>query len=85
MFIINFIFGLVIIAIGAAGIKYNAPIVHMFGQNNWFERKLGQGMTFFVYQLLALLVIAFGFLMMASLHDNVLDFLLAPLNSLSNV
>ncbi len=79
MFIINFIFGILIVAVGALGVKYNGPIVHMFGQNNIFERKLGQGATFLVFQLLALLVIVFGFLTMSSLHDDVMGFLFAPL------
>lgn len=82
MFVVNFFFGMFIVAIGAAGIKYNGPIVHMFGQNNWFERKIGRGTTFLVYQLLAILVIIFGFLMMFSYHDNVMSILLSPLTEL---
>ena len=82
MFITNFFLGLIVVAFGAAGIKYNGPIVHMFGQNNWFERKFGQGTTFLVYQFLAILVIAFGFLMMISYHDNVMSILLSPLTEL---
>ena len=82
MFIINFIFGIVVVGLGLAGIKYNGPIVHMFGQNNWFERKLGQGATFLIYQFLAILVILFGFLMMFSFHDDVLDIIFSPLRDL---
>lgn len=82
MFILNFFFGIIIVAAGAAGIKFNGPIVHMFGQNNWFERKLGQGTTFLVFQLLAILVILFGFTMMISLHDDLIGALLAPLDNL---
>lgn len=84
MFIVNFVFGLIIVAAGAAGIKYNGPIVHMFGTNNIFERKLGQGMTFVIFQLLAFLVILFGFLMMFSLHDDVLTVIFSPLRDLLN-
>ena len=79
MFIVNFILGILIVAAGAAGIKYNGPIVHMFGQNNIFERKLGQGATFLVFQLLAILVILFGFFTMISLHDDIMGFFFAPL------
>lgn len=68
-------------ALGVAGIRYNGEIVHTFGSNNVFERKLGQGATFLVFQFLAILVILFGFLMVLSLHDNFLDFIFAPLRN----
>jgi hypothetical protein len=84
MFIVNFISGIIIAAIGLAGIRFNGNIVHMFGQNNWFERKLGQGTTFYVFQFVAILVILFGFTMMISLHDELLDFIFSPLGDLLN-
>ncbi len=56
--------------------------MHMFGQNNIFERKIGQGSTFLVFQLLAILVILFGFTVMISLHDELLSFLFAPITGL---
>ncbi len=82
MFIVNFIFGILIVAAGAAGVKYNGPIVHAFGTNNVFERKLGQGATFMVFMLLAFLVIAFGFLTMFSFHDDVAGFFFGPVINL---
>ncbi len=81
-FFLNFIFGILIVCIGAAGIKFNHKIVNTFGRNNWFERKLGPGTTYPLFQLLSILVIFFGFMMMISLHDNLLEFLLTPLTSL---
>ena len=81
MFIVNFILGLLIVAAGAAAVKFNGPIVHMFGRNNIFERKIGQGATFMVFNLLAILVILFGFLTMISLQDEVADIFLSPLQN----
>ncbi len=78
MFILNFLFGLLLVTAGVVGLKINYQLVNMFGRNNIFERKLGPGMTYPVFQFLAILVILFGTLTMFSLHDNVLDFILSP-------
>ncbi len=83
-FIGNFIFGLIIAGIGIAAIKYNYQIVNTMGRLNWLENKLGPGTTYLAYQVFAVLTILFGFTMMISLHDNLLEFLLRPLTNLLN-
>jgi uncharacterized membrane protein SpoIIM required for sporulation len=79
MLIANFLIGIMIMAAGIVGLKMNYQLVNSFGRNNIFERKLGAGMTYPVFQFLAVLVIIAGFLTMFSLHDNVLRILLSPL------
>lgn len=79
MFIANFMIGLIIIVLGVAGLRFNYQLVKTFGRNNVFERKLGSGSTYPVFQLFAILVIFAGFLTMFSLHDNILDFIFAPI------
>ena len=79
MLITNFFFGLLVVAAGVLGIKFNFKLVNLFGRNNIFEQKLGAGTTYPMFQLFAILTILFGILLMFSLHDNVLNFILAPL------
>ena len=82
MFIINFILGLCIICAGALGIRFNYQIVNSFGRNNVFERRLGPGSTYPVFQLFAIVTILTGLLVMFGLHTRVLDVLLSPLVNL---
>jgi hypothetical protein len=81
MFIVNFILGLIIVIVGVIMLKMNFQVTNLFGRNNVFERRLGSGSTYFVLKVVALLVIFFGFLMMFSLHDNLLNLLLTPLTN----
>lgn len=78
MFVINFIFGLIILIIGVIILRMNFQFTNLFGRNNIFERKLGPGSSYLIAKLFALLVMFIGFLVMFSLHDNLLDFLLTP-------
>ncbi len=82
MYIANFFLGLIVVALGATGIRFNHQIVNAFGRNNIFERKLGPGSTYAVYQLFAILVIIFGFLMMTSFHDNLLSWMFSPVTNI---
>lgn len=76
--VLNFIVGILIVTVGALGVRYNQQIVEAFGQANWFERKMGQGATFPVFMAFAFLIILFGFFTMVSLHDNILRIIFAP-------
>ena len=78
MFVVNFVLGLMIVIAGVVAVKMNFRIVQLFSRDNVFERKLGPGSTYLVFQLVAILAILFGGLMMFSLHDNILEFLLRP-------
>lgn len=79
MLIANFITGLLIISLGVLGLRFNFKIVNNFGRNNIFERKLGSGSTYMVFQLGAIAVVVAGLLTMFSLHDNILNFIFSPL------
>ena len=79
MFVTNAIFGIILIAIGVVGLKFNFQIVSAFGRNNIFEQYLGPGTTYPVFKLVALLVSIFGLFMTFSLHDNVINILFGPL------
>src|SRR5690606_7425202 len=82
MFITNFIFGLLIVAIGVVMLKFNFQVSNMFSHNNVFERYMGSGATYFVMQVMSVLAVIFGLLMMFSLHDNLLSWLTSPLRNL---
>lgn len=82
MFITNFIFGLIIIGIGVLLLKFNFQVSNMFSHYNAFERYLGSGATYMVMQVMAVLAVIFGLLMMFSLHDNLVGWLLSPLTNL---
>lgn len=82
MFIVNFIFGLIIVGIGVLLLKYNFQVSNMFSHNNVFERYMGSGATYFVMQILAVLTVIFGLMMSFSLHDNLLNWVTSPLRNL---
>lgn len=79
MFIANFFFGVLIVFAGIMGVRYNANITHMFPKSGFLERRVGMGATFMLFYLLAFFAIAFGFLMMFSLHDDVLGAIFGPI------
>ena len=79
MLITNFIFGIFIIAVGVIILKMNYQFTNMFSKNNIIERKLGSGSSYGVAKLFALLVIFWGFLMMFSLHDNLISLIFSPI------
>jgi hypothetical protein len=81
MFIANFFFGLIVMAIGVLMLKYNYQISNMFNVD-MFSRVLGSGGTFLIMQLVAILVLLFGFLLAFSLHDDILGWLFSPLDNL---
>lgn len=84
MFITNFIFGLLIIGVGVLMLKFNFQVSNMFSHNNVFERYMGSGATYFVMQVVSVLAVIFGLLMMFSLHDNLISWLVSPLTNLTS-
>ena len=52
---------IVSLVIGYLGLRYNYWVVKTVGKSQWIENKLGVGMTFGVYQLIAIAIILFGF------------------------
>lgn len=82
MFITNFIFGLLIAGVGVLLLKFNFQVSNMFSRNNVFEQYLGSGSTYFVMQVVSVLVVIFGLLMAFSLHDNLLSWVTSPLRGL---
>lgn len=81
MFILNFFLGALIVFGGIMILKYNYQVVNVFGRNNVFERRLGAGSSYPMFKLIGVLIIVGGLLTMASLHDNVLWFLLSPITN----
>ena len=79
MFIANFFVGTIIVIVGVLMVKYNAKVTHLFPKSSFLERRVGQGATFGLFYVVAFLAIIFGFLMMFSLHDNVLDAIFGPI------
>ena len=82
MFVTNMIVGLLLCGVGAIALQMNYRLTNLFGRNNVFERKLGPGSTYFVFQVLAVGLTIFGALMTVSLHDNVLRLIFSPLSSI---
>jgi hypothetical protein len=79
MFIANFFFGLLIVTAGILGVRYNSQITHMFPKSQFLEQRVGMGATFWLFYGFAFLAIIFGFLMMFSLHDDVLQAIFGPI------
>jgi len=49
------------LVLGYLGLRYNYWVVKTVGKSQWVENKFGAGMTFAVYQLMALIIIILGF------------------------
>ena len=79
MFIANFFLGALLVVLGILGVRYNAQITHMFPKSMFLENRVGMGSTFWLFYLIAFLVIIFGFLMMFSLHDDVIGAIFGPI------
>ena len=79
MFVADFLSGILIIAVGVVGVKYNAQITRTFGNNEWINHYLGPSATYGLFMILAFGVIVYGFLTMFGLSDDVIQTVLAPL------
>jgi hypothetical protein len=77
----HFFYGIVIIALGVAGLKYNYQIVNYTGRQDWIEDKLGGGSTFLAYKLFAFLAVIVGILLAFGLINPVLETIFSPLKS----
>jgi tetrahydromethanopterin S-methyltransferase subunit C len=78
MIVANFFIGLVFVAIGVAMLHFNFQLTNSFSKNNVFERKLGAGSSYLVFQVVAILVVVWGTLQTFSLHDNLTSWALSP-------
>lgn len=79
MFIVNFFLGLLIVVMGAFGFKYNAKITHLFPKSQFLEQRVGMGATFGLFYFVAALVVVYGFALMFSLHDNLINAIFGPI------
>lgn len=75
MLIEQIFYGLLITAAGILALKYNYQLVGFTGRQFWIESKLGQGSTYLVYKLVALLMV-FGGITWAS---GTADFFFGPI------
>ena len=82
MSITSFFLGLIMMALGVLGLKYNYQLTNNFGSFGSLTSFLGTGNEYAVFKLLALLLVFAGFVTMFGLGDNVLNFLLSPLRGI---
>ncbi len=75
----HLLIGLVMAAVGIAGVKWTYPIMNFTGRQDWIERFTGQGTTYLVLKMFFLFVLLFGILYATGLGDNVLNWALSPL------
>jgi len=81
----NFLFGLFVIAIGVGLLRFNFKLTNSFSRSNWFERNLGSGSTYIVFQLVAVLAVILGVLIMFGLGDNVMEWIFSPIRGIFNL
>lgn len=65
-------------------LKYNYQLVNFTGNQDWIERYLGGGTTYFVYKLLAIIIVLGGILYMTGLGSGLAQQILAPLGKALN-
>lgn len=82
MSIKGFIIGLILIAIGTLGVKFNYQISNNLGSMPSLEGFLGPGRQYAIYKLLAVILIIFGFFVMFGVFHDVANFLLSPLQGI---
>ncbi len=76
----QFILGVLIIALGIYMVLKTNVVLKNFGRNSFFERNLGtEGGSRLGYKLLGLLLIFIGLVIMLGMSDDFLRFLLSPL------
>ena len=78
----HFFAGIVITAIGALFLRYNFRLVGYTGRQEWIERYLGSGSTYFVYQVFAVIVTLGGLVYAMGLGDNVATAIFSPLKGI---
>lgn len=75
MIINQIFFGLLAVALGTIGLKYNYQLVGITGHVGIFEKVLGPGGTYLGFKLLSLVLIVGGFIYITGLHNPILDIL----------
>lgn len=79
MVIMNFIYGMLITALGVVMLKYNYQLVGITGRQDWIEKYLGSGSTYLAFKLVSVVLVFGGILFGFGLLDNILDPILMPL------
>lgn len=80
--IMRIILGLIAIAIGNLGLKYNFAMTNTFPRLEFFERNLGAGSSYGIYKLLCLVLVIGGILYMTGFGPGFMSWLLSPLKSI---
>ncbi len=75
-------FGLLAVAIGIAGLKYNFALTNTFPRLEFFERNLGAGSSYGVYKILCLVLVLGGLLFIFGFGPGIVNWLLSPLTAL---
>jgi hypothetical protein len=76
----QFILGVLIIALGIYIVLKTNAILKSFGRSSFFEKNLGaEGGSRLGYKLLGVLLIFIGLVIMLGMSDNFLQFILSPL------
>ena len=84
MLIQRIIWGTLLIVLGVVTLKYNYQIVNFTGRQDWIERYLGSGTTYFAFKLISIIVVLSGILYLTGFGEPVLRYLLSPLSNLLN-
>ena len=74
--------GIIVVAIGVVSLKYNFQVVGITGRQDWIERRLGGGSTYFAFKLFSVLAIFAGLIFMTGLSTPFFTWLLSPLRGL---
>lgn len=75
-------FGLLAVAIGTAGLKYNFALTNTFPRLEFFERNLGAGSSYGVYKILCLVLVLGGLLFIFGFGPGIVSWILSPLSAL---
>lgn len=78
-------YGIIAVIVGTVLLKYNFKLANYTGRQDWIESKLGAGSTYFVYKLLAIVVVLGGLLAVTGLGGSVLNWVLSPFQHLLNL
>jgi hypothetical protein len=76
------IFGLLAIAVGIAGLKYNFALTNTFPRLQFFENNLGGGSSYGIYKLICIILVIGGILYMTGFGPAIMSWILAPLSGL---
>lgn len=80
--IMRILLGLIAIAIGTLGLRYNFALSNTFPRLEFFERNLGAGSSYGVYKVMCLVLVIGGILYMTGFGPGIVSWLLSPLANL---